>query len=49
MIIFLFIMAVVTSGAIGFFLAYLKNEKESEELRRKSNVKSGKSGWYAYC
>lgn len=44
---FLFIMAVVTSGAIGYFLAYLKNERE---LRKKAQKKyNPKSGWYAYC
>jgi len=46
-IIILVVFGMIMSGAIGYFLAYLKNEKE--ELRRKSNAKSGKSGWYAYC
>ena len=47
MIMFLFIMAVVTSGAIGYFLAYLKNERE---LRKKAQKKyNPKAGWYADC
>lgn len=47
MIMFLFIMAVVTSGAIGYFLAYIKNEKENKKSNNK--IRNPKSGWYAYC
>lgn len=36
MITILFIMAVVLSGAIGYFIAYLQNEKRLEEDKKKS-------------
>lgn len=45
-LVLLFIMAIVTSGAIGYFLAYLKNEKENKKSNNKYNPKAG---WYAYC
>lgn len=46
-IIILVVLGMVISGAIGYFLAYLKNERE---LRKKAQKKyNPKSGWYAYC
>lgn len=45
-ILFLFIISIITSGAIGFFIAYSKYEKEKEKLNKKRNPKSG---WYLYC
>lgn len=48
MITILFIMAVVLSGAIGYFIAYLQNEKKTEEDRKKSSKYNGYNGWYAY-
>lgn len=45
-LVILSIMAVATSGAIGYFLAYIKNEKE---LRRNPKKYNPKSGWYIFC
>lgn len=45
MVMFLFIMAVVLSGAIGYFIAYVQNEKKSKKSKKKYN---GYNGWYAY-
>lgn len=46
-LVILFITAIATSGAIGYFLAYLKNERElGKKSQRKYNPKAG---WYAYC
>jgi len=45
MIMFLFILAVVLSGAIGYFIAYVQNEKKSRKSKKKYN---GYNGWYAY-
>lgn len=45
MIMFLFILAVVLSGAIGYFIAYVQNEKKSKKSKKKYN---GYNGWYAY-
>lgn len=45
MIMFLFIMAVVLSGVIGYFIAYVQNEKKSGKSKKKYN---GYNGWYAY-
>jgi len=46
MIMFLVVLGMVTSGAIGYFLAYIKNEKENKKSNNKYNPKAG---WYAYC
>lgn len=35
-IILLVILGMITSGAVGYFLAYLKNEKESKGLNNKT-------------
>lgn len=45
MITFLFIMAVVLSGAIGYFVAYVQNEKRS---KKKSSKYNGYNGWNYY-
>ena len=46
-LVILFIMAVVTSGSIGYFFAYIKNEKENKKPNNK--IRNPKAGWYAYC
>lgn len=49
-ILFLFIISIITSGAIGFFIAYIKCEKEKEKEKEKLNKKRKlKSGRYLYC
>lgn len=49
MIMFLFILTVATSGAIGYFLAYTKNERERRKEFEKRSKRNPKAGWYAYC
>lgn len=49
MIAILFILAVVTSGAVGYFLAYVKQEKERRKELEKMSKRNPKAGWYAYC
>lgn len=45
MLAILFLISVITSGAIGFFLAYLKYEKKEKEKLNKKR-RNPKSGWY---
>ena len=46
-VIILVIFGMIASGAIGYFLAYIKNEKENRKSNKK--IRNPKSGWYLYC
>lgn len=48
MVAFLFIMAVVLSGVIGYFIAYVQNEGKSKKSKKESGKYNPKAGWYAY-
>lgn len=48
MVMFLFIMAIVLSGVIGYFIAYVQNEKKSRKSKKTSSKYNGYNGWYTY-